>query len=149
MTYTNPTSGLVDWWPTKGANTIAASFAHVAVKPGSSNDVVGVATLTDQFTAANGTMSDVRTVRPDLLQQQRRFGVDERVHAAPPRHPRRLRAESTRRAVYVATSAGRVFRSSASGASGWAEASTAANRPAAGNITSIAVDPGQPRTSST
>ncbi len=141
LTYSNPTGGLTDWWAAQNRNTIAASFAHVAVKPGDGSIVVGVATVSETVKNAAGAVVATYAAQNRIYYSSNR-GVDwSSALTLPHRGSKVAFAPSDATRVYVATSQGRVYRSSASGGSGWTEASTAANRPPAALITSIAVDP--------
>ena len=126
----------------RARNTIAASFAHVAVKPG---------LVQRRRRRCHGHRSVHRRERDDRRRTDPSAAIYyssnggsawTNVFTLPHRATRgRVRAGS---AVHASTSRLPPAGSSAaapSGASGWTEASTAANRPAAGNITSITVDP--------
>ena len=141
VSYTAPTGGLTDWWASQNRNTVAASFAHAAVKPGDSDIVVGVATVSDEAKDANGNVVATYAARHRIYYSSN-GGVDwTNAFTLPHRGSQVAFAPSDGARVYVATSQGRVYRSGASGGSGWTEPATAANRPPSDNITSIAVDP--------
>ncbi len=141
VNYTNPTNGLTDWWAAQNRNTIAASFAHVAVKPNNGSIVVGAATVSDEVKDAAGNVTATYAAKHRIYYSSN-GGVDwSGVFNLPHRGSRVAFAPSDPSRVYVATSGGRVFRSSASGGSGWTEPATAANRPPNAMITSIKVDP--------
>lgn len=141
LTWTNPTSGLTDWWAAQNRSTKAASFAHVAVKPGSGSVVVGAATVKDEVKDAAGNVTASYADR-DRIYYSSNGGVDwSGVFTLPHRGTRVAFAPSQRTRVYVATSQGRVLRSNASGGSGWSEPASAANRPPNSRITSMTVDP--------
>ncbi len=142
LSYTNPTSGLTDWWAAQNRSTIAASFAHVAVKPGDGSIVVGTATVGETVKDAAGAVVATYADRHRLYYSSN-SGVDwSAVLTLPHRGTRVAFAPSDHSRVYAATSQGRVYRSSASGGSGWTEPASAANRPPAEMITAITVDPG-------
>lgn len=139
--YTVPTDGLTDWWAAQNRNTKAASFAHAAVKPGNSGIVVGPATVSDEEKDADG---NVTATYPEhhRIYYSSNGGVDwSNAFTLPHRGSRVAFAPSDPARVYVATSQGRVYRSSSSGGSGWSEPASAANRPPGGYITAITVDP--------
>jgi photosystem II stability/assembly factor-like uncharacterized protein len=141
VSYTNPTSGLTDWWAAQNRNTKAASFAHAAVKPGNSAIVVGAATVSDEVKDAAGNVTATYAARHRIYHSTN-GGVDwNNVFTLPHRGSRLCFAPSYPTRVYLATSEGRVYRSSNSGASGWSEPATVANRPRNGYITAIHVDP--------
>ena len=121
VNYTNPTSGLTDWWAAQNRNTIAASFAHVAVKPDNGSIVVGAATVSDEVKDAAGNVTATYAAKHRIYYSSN-GGVDwSGVFNLPHRGSRVAFAPSDPSRVYVATSGGRVFRSSASGGSGWTE----------------------------
>lgn len=141
VSYSQPTSGLTDWWAAQNRNTVAASFAHVAVKPGDGSVVVGVATVSDEVKDANGNVTATYAALHRIYYSTN-GGVDwSSAFTLPHRGSRAAFAPSDSSRIYVATSQGRVYRSSSSGSGGWSEPATAANRPPAQMITSIAVDP--------
>jgi photosystem II stability/assembly factor-like uncharacterized protein len=141
VSYTNPTGGLTDWWASQNRSTKAASFAHAAVKPGDSGIVVGPATVSDEVKDADGNITATYTARHRIYYSSN-GGVDwSSAFTLPHRGSRIAFAPGDPTRVYVATSQGRVYRSSASGGSGWTEPATAANRPPNGLITAITVDP--------
>jgi photosystem II stability/assembly factor-like uncharacterized protein len=140
VSYSNPTNGLTDWWPSQMRNTQAASFAHVAVKPGDGSVVVGVATVKDEVKNAAGTVIDTYAAKHRIYRSTN-GGVDwSNVFTLPHRASRVAFAPSDSARVYVATTEGRVYRSTDSGAS-WTEPATVANRPPAAMVTAITVDP--------
>lgn len=140
VSYTMPTNGLTDWWAAMNRSTIAASFAHAAVKPGDSSIVVGAATVGE--TATNAAGASVTSANVHRIYYSSDGGANwSGVFTLPHRGSRVAFAATDSARVYVATSEGRVYRSSASGGSGWSEPCTVANRPPAGSITAIAVDP--------
>lgn len=141
VSYSQPTSGLTDWWAAQNRNTIAASFAHLAVKPGDGSVVVGVATVSDEQKDANGNVTATYAAQHRIYYSTN-GGVDwSTAFTLPHRGSRAAFAPSDPSRVYVATSQGRVYRSSSSGSGGWSEPASAANRPPGQMITSIAVDP--------
>ena len=140
VSYSNPTNGLTDWWPSQMRNTQPASFAHVAVRPGHGAVVVGVATVKDEVKDGNGNVVDSYAAKHRIYRSTN-GGVDWSAAFTLPHRANRVAfapSDSTR--AYVATSEGRVYRSTDAGAS-WTEPATAANRPPAASITAIAVDP--------
>ena len=141
VTYSNPTGGLTDWWAAQNRNTVAASFAHVAVKPGDGSIVVGVATVSEEVKDGAGNV--VASYGPmHRIYYSSNRGVDwSNALGLPHRGSRVAFAPSDPSRVYAATSEGRVYRSDASGGSGWSEPATVADRPPGQLITSIAVDP--------
>lgn len=141
ISYTLPTSGLTDWWAAQNRSTVAASFAHAAVKPGNSDIVVGAATVSDEVKDGAGNVVATYPARHRIYYSSNRGEAWSNVFTLPHRGSRVAFAPSDGSRVYAATSQGRVFRSSASGGSGWTEPATPANRPPAAFITSIAVDP--------
>ncbi len=141
VSYTAPTNGLTDWWAAQNRNTIAASFAHAAVKPGDSSIVVGPATVSDEVKDANGNVTATYAERHRIYYSTN-GGVDwSNAFTLPHRGSKIAFAPSDASRVYVATSQGRVYRSSESGTGGWTEPATAANRAPNAVITSITVDP--------
>lgn len=141
VSYSQPTSGLTDWWAAQNRNTVAASFAHVAVKPGDGSVVVGVATVSDEAKDANGNVTATYAAQHRIYYSTN-GGVDwSSAFTLPHRGSRAAFAPSDPSRIYVATSQGRVYRSSSSGNGGWSEPASAANRPPAQMITAIAVDP--------
>lgn len=141
VSYSNPTGGLTDWWAARNRNTVAASFAHVAVQPGNGSVLVGAATVSDEDKDANGNVVATYAARHRIYHSSN-GGVDWSIaFTLPHRGARVAFAPSDTNRVYVATSQGRVFRSDDGGASGWTEPASAANRPPGQMITSIAVDP--------
>lgn len=141
VSYSQPTSGLTDWWAAQNRNTIAASFAHLAVQPGDGSVVVGVASVSDEAKDANGNVTATYAAQHRIYYSTN-GGVDwSTAFTLPHRGSRVAFAPSSPARVYVATSQGRVYRSLSSGSGGWTEPATAANRPPAQMITAIAVDP--------
>jgi photosystem II stability/assembly factor-like uncharacterized protein len=140
VSYSNPTNGLTDWWPSQMRQTQAASFAHVAVKPGNGTVVVGVATVKDEVKDANGNVVDSYAARHRIYRSTN-SGVDwSSVFTLPHRATRVAFAPSSHSRVYAATSEGRVYRSDDSGST-WTEPAAPADRPPNASITAIAVDP--------
>ena len=138
--WSNPTGGLTDWWASQNRNTKAASFAHVAVKPGDGSIVVGAATVSDEVKDANDVVTASYAARHRIYRSTN-AGVDwTSVFTLPHRGSKVAFASTDARRVYVVTSEGRVYRSSDSGAS-WTEPATAANRLPAVYATAITVDP--------
>lgn len=141
VSYTNPASGLTDWWAAQNRNTVAASFAHVAVKPGDSSIVVGVASVSDEAKNAAGAVVDTYAARHRIYVSSN-GGVDwTAVFTLPGRGSRVAFAPGRPGWVYVATSGGRVYRSTNSGLDGWSEPAAAADRLPARNVTALVVDP--------
>ncbi|CAD5371045.1 hypothetical protein RA210_U140041 [Rubrivivax sp. A210] len=141
VSYSLPTNGLTDWWAAQGRNTVAASFAHVAVKPGDGSVIVGVATVSDEVKDANDNVTATYAAKHRIYYSTN-GGVDWSIALDLPHRGSRVAfSPSDPSRVYVATSQGRVYRSSSSGSGGWTEPASAANRPPAQRITSIAVDP--------
>jgi photosystem II stability/assembly factor-like uncharacterized protein len=140
VSYTNPTSGLTDWWAAQMRNTRAASFAHVAVKPGEGATVVGVATVSDEVRDANDTVVATYSARHRIYRSTDSGATWGAVFTLPHRANRVAFAATDSSRVYVATSQGRVSRSGDSGAT-WTEPAAVADRPPAGSITAITVDP--------
>ncbi|HMG04218.1 MAG TPA: DUF3892 domain-containing protein, partial [Chthoniobacterales bacterium] len=112
-----------------------------AVKPGDSGVVVGPATVSEVVKDDDGNVTDSYPAKHRIYYSSN-GGVDwSAAFTLPHRASRIAFAPSDPSRVYVATSEGRVYRSSASGGSGWTEPASAANRPPAAYITAITVDP--------
>ena len=56
--WTNPTRGLTDPWASQMRDTKPATFAHVAVRPGLSNFLIGGATVFEQIKDGAGKVTD-------------------------------------------------------------------------------------------
>lgn len=140
-TWTDPTQGLTDPWPSQSRQTKAASFAHVAVRPGISNFLIGAATATEQVKDDAGNVTD--TYGPFYrLYYSRDWGQSWwNAHTLAASATRVAYAPSDSNRAYAASSDGTFLRSNRGGEAGWFEPATAANKPPAGVITSITVDP--------
>lgn len=146
-TFTNPTTGLTDWWAAQSKNTPAASFAGVAVQPDNSNILTGVAVVSDEVKDAAGTVTDTYPRKPRIYyssDQGSSWSIAMSFPSASVRGTRVCYAPSDPNRVYVGTDDGHVYRSDDSGQSGWSKPYTNANRPPPGIITSIAVHPLDP-----
>jgi photosystem II stability/assembly factor-like uncharacterized protein len=138
--YTNPTGGLTDPWPSQGRQTVPASFAHVAVRPGMSNFLIGAARVYDEVKDAHGNVTDsYGPIR--RLYYSRDTGQNWwNAHTLPSDGTRVAYAPSHGTRAYAATMDGHFYRNNHGGEAGWYEPAAAANRPPAGVITSINVD---------
>ena len=138
--YINPTAGLTDFWPSQNRQTQPASFAHVAVRPGISNFLIGCAKVYDEIKDANGNVTDSygpirrfyysRDWGNTWWNAHEIFSDPSRVAYAPSDHTR----------AYGATFDGHFYRNNHGGELGWYEPASVANRPPAGSISCITVD---------
>jgi photosystem II stability/assembly factor-like uncharacterized protein len=139
--YTTLTNTLTDYWPSQDTQTRAARWRHVAVRPGNSQVLVGVAYVADEVKDDDGNVTDSYPAKERIyyscnqgdswsIAMNFSSGKGTRVAFAP--------NDSNR--VYVGTNDGQVFRSNNGGQSGWSKPYTNANKPPAGNITSITIN---------
>ena len=142
--WSNPTNGLTDLWncvpPTF---TRPATFAHVAVQPGDSDVVLGVATILDQTKDADDVVTATYGPVNRVYLSTDRGNSWVNAFTLPSAPARVAYAPSDPNRAYAATSDGRFFRSDAAGQSGWYEpaaGSPVAMQSPAGVITSITVD---------
>jgi photosystem II stability/assembly factor-like uncharacterized protein len=139
--YTNPTGGLTDPWPSQGRQTVPAQFAHVAVRPGISNFLIGAAHAYDEVKDANGNVTDSYGPYPRLY-YSRDTGLNWwNAHSLPADGNRVAYAPSDDRRAYAGTNNGRFYRNDHGGEAGWYEPASGANKPPAGNIMAVTVDP--------
>lgn len=141
ITWSNPTQGLTDPWPSQGRQTQPAAFAHVAVRPGISNFLIAGATVAEQIKDDSGTVTD--SYGPIYrLYYSRDWGQSWwNAHTLPSRPSRVAYAPSNDHRAYAATVDGRFYRSDHGGEPGWYQPASVANRPPAGVVTCITVDP--------
>ena len=139
--WVNPTMGLTDPWPSQGRQTQPASFAHVAVRPGISNFLIGAATVSDQ--AKDGAGNIVDTYGPyRRLYYSRDWGNSWwNAHTIFSDPTRVAYAPSDDTRCYAATVDGHFYRNNHGGELGWYEPATGSNKPPNGVITCITVDP--------
>jgi photosystem II stability/assembly factor-like uncharacterized protein len=139
-TYSNPTQGLTDFWPSQNRQTQPASFAHVAVRPGISNFLIGAAVVAEQVKDADGNVTDsYGPIR--RLYYSRDWGQSWwNAHEIPSNPTRVAYAPSDNQRAYAATVDGRFYRNDHAGQLGWYEPASAANKPPAAIITGITVD---------
>ena len=140
-TWVNPTMGLTDPWPSQGRQTQPASFAHVAVRPGISNFLIGAAVVSDQVKDGAGNVVDsYGPIR--RLYYSRDWGNSWwNAHTIPSDPTRVAYAPSDDTRCYAATVDGRFYRNNHGGELGWYEPASGANKPPNGVITCITVDP--------
>jgi photosystem II stability/assembly factor-like uncharacterized protein len=139
--WSNPTQGLTDPWPSQNRQTKPASFAHVAVRPGISNFLVGGATVSDQVKDNAGNVTD--SYGPIYrLYYSRDWGQSWwNAHTLPSAPSRVAYAPSDDTRAYAATGDGRFYRNDHGGELGWYTPYSNANKPPAGSITDITVHP--------
>ncbi len=139
--FTTLTSTLTDFWSSQNRQTKAASWRHVAVRPGQSVVLTGVAFVKDEVKDENGNVTAT-------------YGPKERIYYSCDQGDswsiaKNFSGESGScvayapndgNRVYAGTQEGHVYRSNNGGQSGWAKPYTAANRPPAGKIQSITVN---------
>ena len=143
-TYTNPTTGLTDYWASQNRQTQAASFAHVAVQPGNSNVVIAASVIVkEEVKDANGNVTDSYAEKPRLYHSVN-GGQSWTVSLNLPSRGTRVAYAHNGARAYAATADGRFYKSDACGLGGWVEAATGTNKPPAGNISCITVDPDEP-----
>jgi photosystem II stability/assembly factor-like uncharacterized protein len=139
--WTNPTQGLTDPWPSQGRQTKPASFAHVAVRPGISNFLIGAATVSEEVKDASGNVTD--SYGPIYrLYYSRDWGNSWwNAHTLSARPTRVAYAPTDDQRCYAATAAGQFLRNNHGGELGWYEPASGTDKPPAGTITCITVDP--------
>ena len=117
--YTNPTQGLTDPWPSQGRQTKPASFAHVAVRPGMSNFLVGCAFVADEVKDASGNVTD--SYGPiSRIYYSRDWGQSWwNAHTLPAKPSRVAYAPSDDTRAYAATVDGHFYRNDGGGQGGW------------------------------
>lgn len=142
-TYSNPTTGLTDWWASQNRQTQAASFAHVAVQPGNSNILIGAAVVSDEVRDANDNVIDSYPAKTRLYYSLN-GGSSWAVSLQLPARGTRVAYAHDGVRAYAATEDGRFYRSDSCGIAGWAEAATGTNKPPTGYISCITVDPDEP-----
>jgi photosystem II stability/assembly factor-like uncharacterized protein len=139
--WSNPTQGLTDPWPSQNRQTKPASFAHVAVRPGISNFLIGGATVYDEVKDDAGNVTDsYGPIR--RLYYSRDWGQSWwNAHTLPSAPSRVAYAPSDDTRAYAATGDGRFYRNNHGGELGWYTPYSNPNKPPAGSITDIAVHP--------
>lgn len=141
LTWTNPTQGLTDAWPTQESQTKPAAVAHVAVRPGISNFVIAGAVTSDQVKNAAGTVTASYGPINRLL-YSRDWGQSWwRAHTISSKVSRVAYAPSNADRAYAGTETGVFYRNNHGGEAGWFEPASTANKPPTGFISDIAVDP--------
>ena len=132
---------LTDYWSSQDKQTRAARWRDVAVRPGNSQVLVGVAYVKDEIKNSNDVVTDSYSSRERIYFSSNQgdswsialdfsSGKGTCVGFAPNDGNR----------VYAATSDGQVFRSINGGQSGWVKPYAEADKPPAGVITSITVN---------
>lgn len=139
--FTTLSVGLTDYWASQNKQTQAASFNHVAVKPGNSQVLIGACTLSDEVKDATGNVIDSYPKKQRIYFSSNKGDSWSNAKNLSSDPTRVAFAPSDGNRAYCATSDGKVYRSDNMGQSGWAEPYTAGNKPPAGNITSLKVDP--------
>jgi photosystem II stability/assembly factor-like uncharacterized protein len=139
--WSNPTTGLTDPWPSQGRQTVPASFAHVAVRPGISNFLIGAAVVFEEVKNDAGAVTD--TYGPiRRLYYSRDWGQTWwNAHTLGSTATRVAYAPSSPSRAYAGTESGTFLRNNHGGELGWFEPASGADRPPAGVITCITVDP--------
>jgi photosystem II stability/assembly factor-like uncharacterized protein len=140
-TWTNPTQGLTDPLASQKRQTQPASFAHVAIRPGISNFLIGGATVSEQVKDDAGNVTD--SYGPFYrLYYSRDWGQSWwNAHTLAASPMRVAYAPSDNSRAYAASTSGAFYRNNHGGEAGWFEPASASNKPPVGTITSITVDP--------
>lgn len=140
-TWSNPTQGLTDPWPSQDRDTQPATFFDLAVRPGMSNFMIGAAQTFEEVKDGAGKVTDsYGPIR--RLYYSRDWGVSWwNAHELPSKPTRVAYAPSDNTRAYAGTENGRFYRNNHGGQLGWSEPAAAANKPPAGIITGITVDP--------
>lgn len=141
-TWSNPTTGLTEWWAAQGRPTMPANFFHVGVKPGDSNIVMGAAVVTERVRDAAGAVTATFPANPGIFYSTD-AGVKWSRAATLTQTPVRVAfAPSDPQRVYVATASGQVWRHTSGGtSSGWSRPYAAADAPPVQPVTALTVDP--------
>jgi BNR/Asp-box repeat. len=138
--FVNPTSGLTDYWPSQRRQTRAASFAHVAIRPGDSNFLIGCATVSDEVKDAAGNVTDSYGPVRRLYYSRDRGNTWSSALLISSNPSRVAYASSDDSRAYAATFDGHFYRSDNGGEGGWYEPATGSNAPRRGAITCVMVD---------
>ncbi len=139
--WSNPTGGLTQYWSSQSRQTRPATFAHVAVRPGSHQELMGAVTFSEQVKDSSGAVTDSYGPYYWVLYSGD-FGQNWYASLSMVDAPSRVAfAPSDTLRAYAASSAGAFYRSHAGGHAGWTRPGTGATRPPAGYISAITVDP--------
>ncbi|MDC8005869.1 DUF3892 domain-containing protein [Aureisphaera galaxeae] len=145
--FTTLQNGLRDFWVEEDRDTKLASFRHVAVRPGNSNIVIGVATLSDEEKDDDGNVTNTYpTQRRIYITITQGDNWATAFDLESDRGTFVAFAPSDGNRVYVATEGGHIHRSNTSGLLGWSKPYADADRPPAGIIRSITVEHSDPDT---
>jgi photosystem II stability/assembly factor-like uncharacterized protein len=139
--WSDPSGGLTHFWTSQNRQTRRATFAHVAVRPGQHNEVIGACQFFEEVKDSDGNVTD--TYGPmNWVMFSSDFGQNWTLSLSMTDVPARVAfAPSNNRRAYAASNTGAFYRSTTGGDGGWTRPGTGATRPPSGNVSAITVDP--------
>ena len=141
-TWSNPTRGLTDPWASQHRDTKPASFAHVAIRPGLSNFLIGGATVFEQI--LEGSVVKDAYGPFSRLYYSRDWGQTWwSSHSVPSKITQVAYAPTDASRAYASSESGAFYRNDHGGELGWFEPAIGANKPPLGVIMAVTVDPTQ------